>query len=378
METKKTATRLDFRCIIGTSFLALGIQDLLAWAQLTSAEAGWLIRLTGADWLQPIGGLLLVTIGILLLGPACMSVFSIRDAVRKQARRATLLAGLIAGIALLLTVESLLPSKDVLPVVGKGVALTKASRQIALLGLVISFSAIASFNLLRRRDVGFFKLSLPIERTNEIWRLIIKVEVAIRALPKNEEACLLAEQRLDFIQARVGGQFDRLCESLIKESADLSTIDNTARLQMDVGHVFKRYADFHRRLADTRHSLCEDLMKATYDGVVDLLERDLPGQSLRIGVADGVKVSISHPVLSDTMALQRRRSEWDETLRTIVSSGAEKGNQIVGDWIQRAAKGEVSAEEVPAAVEALRALCQHSARQENGFKPGSNLLELGV
>src|SRR5437660_5435791 len=127
----------------------------------------------------------------------------------------------------------------------------------------------------------------------------MKVELAIRELPKNEEACRLAAQRLEFIQARVGSQFDDFCAPLIKESADLSTIDNTARLQMDVGHVFKRYAEFHRRLAEMRHNLCEDLMKASYDAVVGLLERDLPGQSLRIGVDDGVKVSISHPVLTD-------------------------------------------------------------------------------
>jgi len=77
-----------------------------------------------------------------------------------------------------------------------------------------------------------------------------------------------------------------------------------------------------------------------------------------------VNVSISHPVLADTLSLQNRRDEWDETLRTIVSIGAEKGNEIVGEWIQRAAKGEVSVEEVPAAVEALRALCQRNGRSE--------------
>jgi hypothetical protein len=369
---------MDFRCIVGVACLALGIQELLAWALVTSTESAWLNRLTGTDSLEPIAALLLVTIGIVLFSPACLSVFSIRDEDRKRARRTTLFAAMVAGIAALLTLESLIPSRDVLPFVGKGEALAKGSRQGALLGLMICLGAVAAFVLLRRRDVGFCKLSLPIERTNEIWRLIIKVEVAIRALPKNEEACRLAGQRLDFIQARVGAQFDQFCDPLIKESADLSTIDNTARLQMDVGHVFKRYADFHRRLADARHNLCEDLMKAAYDAVVDLLERDLPGQSLRIGVVDGVKVSISHPVLTDTLALQRRRGEWDETLRTIVTSGAEKGNQIVGDWLQRAAKGEVSAEEVPAAVEALRALCQQNGREDDGFHSGSKLLTLGV
>jgi hypothetical protein len=186
----------------------------------------------------------------------------------------------------------------------------------------------------------------------------------VRAVPKNEDACKLAEQRVSFIQARVGAKFDQFCEPLVKESADLSTIDNTARLQMDVGHVFKRYADFHRRLASKRHDLCEDLMQAAHEATVDLLEHKLPGQTLRVGMVDGVNVSISHPVLADTLSLQNRRDEWDETLRTIVSIGAEKGNEIVGEWIQRAAKGEVSVEEVPAAVEALRALCQRNGRSE--------------
>jgi hypothetical protein len=93
-------------------------------------------------------------------------------------------------------------------------------------------------------------------------------------------------------------------------------------------------------------------------------------------VAEGIKVSVSHPVLTDSPALVRRRTEWDDTLRTIVSIGAEKGNEIVGNWIQRAAKGEVSAEEVPVAVEALRALCNHN-RGDN-VHAGSKLLALGV
>src|SRR5207302_5901664 len=144
---------------------------------------------------------------------------------RKCARRAALFASLVAGVAALLTLESLVPSTDVLPFVGKGVALAKGSRQSAVLGLLVSLGSIACFILLRRRDVGFHKLSLPMERANEIWRMIMKVELAIRELPKNEEACRLAAQRLDFIQARVGSQFDDFCAPLIKESADLSTID---------------------------------------------------------------------------------------------------------------------------------------------------------
>ena len=60
------------------------------------------------------------------------------------------------------------------------------------------------------------------------------------------------------------------------------------------------------------------------------------------------------------MTLQQRRAEWDETLRSIVSVAAETGNEIIGDWLDRAARGDISQEEVPMAVEALRALCHRS------------------
>jgi hypothetical protein len=376
MEPEKITSKLDYVCIVGIACLALGIQDLLAWAQITSPESGWLMQVAGGDWMEPIAGLLLVALGIVAVGPAFLSAFSLRDTERKRARRATLLAAFVAAVAALATIESLVPSAKVLPVVGQGVALTRASRQSALMGLGLFVCGIAAFTTFRRKDVGFYKLSVPIERANEIWRLKIKVEVAIRAMPENQEASRLIAQRVEFVQAGVGARFDHYCQPLVKESADLSTIDSTARLQMDVGHVFKRYAEFHRRLADMRHTLCEDLMSATYESVTELLERGLPGQSLRVGVAEGIKVSVSHPVLTDSPALVRRRTEWDDTLRTIVSIGAEKGNEIVGNWIQRAAKGEVSAEEVPAAVEALRALCNHN-RGDN-VHVGSKLLALGV
>jgi hypothetical protein len=167
-------------------------------------------------------------------------------------------------------------------------------------------------------------------------------------------------QRVHFVQALVGAKFDKLCEPLIKESADLSTIDSTARLQMDVGHVFKRYADFHRRLAEMRHRLAEELLEVTEDAVLNLLEKRLPGLNLGESVGRDIKISISHPILNDTVTLQQRRAEWDETLRSIVSIGAETGNQIIGDWLDRAARGDISQEEVPVAVDALRALCQRS------------------
>ena len=354
--------------------MALGVQDLLAWADITSVESAWLFKLTRADWLEPFAGLGLVILGIFQVGPAWLSLLSLRDEDRKRARRSALFAALVAGVAGLLAFESLIPSREALPFIGDGTLLTKGARQGALLGLVVCIGAIAAFILLRRRDVGFRNLSVPIQRQNEIWQVRLKIEIAVRAVPRNEEACKLAEQRVGFIQARVGASFDQFCEPLVKESADLSTIDNTARLQMDVGHVFKRYADFHRRLASKRHDLCEDLMQAAHEATVDLLERKLPGQSLRVGMVDGVNVSISHPELADTLTLQNRRDEWDETLRTIVSIGAEKGNEIVGEWIQRAARGEVSVEEVPAAVEALRGLCQRNGRSEKETMDEGRLL----
>ena len=190
--------------------------------------------------------------------------------------------------------------------------------------------------------------------------LAIKVELAIRALEANYEICQMVGQRVHFVQALVGRKVQQFCEPLIKESADLSTIDSTARLQMDVGHVFKRYAEFHRRLAEMRHRLSEDLLEVTEEAVMNLLEKRLPGLNLGGAVGRDIKISISHPILNDTVTLQQRRAEWDETLRSIVSIGAETGNQIIGDWLERAARGDISQEEVPVAMEALRGLCQRS------------------
>ena len=72
---------------------------------------------------------------------------------------------------------------------------------------------------------------IPLSRSNEIWRLSIKVEVAFRAFPRNREVCRMVAQRAEFVQAEVGAKFDELRKHLIKESADLSTIDSTARLR---------------------------------------------------------------------------------------------------------------------------------------------------
>src|SRR5262249_44294480 len=126
------------------------------------------------------------------------------------------------------------------------------------------------------------------------------------------------------------------------------------------GHVFKRYADFHARLATTRHRLCEELMRVTSEAVMDVIENRLPGQKVRAAGDRDLKVSISYPVLHDTEALKRRRTEWDQTRRGVVCIGAATGNQIIGEWIDRAARGDISADEMPTAVQLIRSLCHGS------------------
>ena len=76
-------------------------------------------------------------------------------------------------------------------------------------------------------------------------------------------------------------------------------------------------------------------------------EQKLPGQKLKAGM--DVNLSISYPVLHDAEGLKRRREEWDETMRGVVSIGAAKGNEIIGEWIDRATRGEITAEEMPVA-----------------------------
>lgn len=351
---------LRTRFIVGVACVVLGGQDVLAWAQFIAFESGWLMRMAGGDWLEPIAGLILLTIGAVLAGPSLVQAFSVRDAERKAARQSALFAGVIAGLAAVYALETLAPSTEVLPLVGHGARLSRGARQEALLALLICAGGVVGFLVMRARDVGFWKVGLPLQRENEIWNLSIRVELAFRALATNDEACRMLAQRIHFVQAEVGAKFDWLCEPLIKESADLSTIDSTARLQMDVGHVFKRYADFHRHLAEMRHRLSEELMEITEQAVLNLLAKRLPGLDLSAEVGKGIKLAISHPILTDTAVLQQRRAEWDETMRGIVSIGAETGNQIIGSWLERAARGEISKEEVPVAVEALRALCERS------------------
>jgi hypothetical protein len=369
------SSRLRVRYILGVVCAIVGAQDVAAWAQFISLDSGWLMRIAGGDWLEPVAGLILMGIGGFVAGPNVAQGFWVRDAERKTARQTALVAGFVAAVAAVYALETLVPSTDVLPLVGRKVALARDSRQMGLLALLISAAGVVAFLVMRARDVGFWKVTFPLQRENEIWCLAIKVEMAFRALETNHEAFQMVGQRVHFVQALVGAKFDKFCEPLIKESADLSTIDSTARLQMDVGHVFKRYADFHRRLAEMRHRLAEDLLEVTEEAVMNLLEKRLPGLNLAAAVGRDIKISVSHPILNDTVTLQQRRSEWDETLRSIVSIGAETGNQIIGDWLERAARGDISQEEVPVAVEALRALCQRSGEERQGMP---RLIEAGT
>ena len=91
----------------------MGVIDLLAWAEIISPKAGWVIRISGVDWLQPLVGLAIVVIGALLAGSDCLQAFAGRDEERKKARRSAMLAAAIAGGALVFTLETLIPTRDV-------------------------------------------------------------------------------------------------------------------------------------------------------------------------------------------------------------------------------------------------------------------------
>jgi hypothetical protein len=347
-------SNLRARSIIGLFCVILAVKDLLSWAELTSSASGWLVRVTGADWMEPFAGLVLAVLGVIWAGPSVMQCFGVRDDFRKQARRWALAAGFISAGALVFTLDAAVPSKDML-FFKRGTHLTREARRAALAGTIVAACGLAGFLIVRRRDVGFWKVSLPVYRDNDIWSMNIKAEISLRAVARNDEAYHLLEERAEYLQHEIGGKFDMMCRHLAKESADLATIDSTARLQMDVGHVFKRYADFHVRLAETRHRIAEQIREAAYVTIVDLMENRLPG--LKLKAAQDANLSIAYPVLHDAEGLKKRREEWDETMRGVVSIGAAKGNEIIGEWIDRAARGEVTAEEMPAAMEIFRALC---------------------
>jgi len=345
---------LRARSILGFFLMVMAAKDLLAWAEFTSVESGWLVRVTGAEWLEPFGSLAMAVLGMIWAGPSLTQCFGVRDEFRKWARRWALCSAIICGAALVYTVDTTLASKEVF-LQPRASHLTREARQNGLVGVMMVIAGFAGFVLMRRRDVGFWKVSLPVRRDNDIWSMSMKAEVALRAIGKNDEAYHLLEGRAEYIQSEIGGKFDVLCRHLARESADLATIDSTARLQMDVGHIFKRYADFHVRLAETRHRIADEIRQAASDTLVEMLEHKLPGQKLKAGT--DASLAIAYPVLHDAEGLQRRREEWDETMRGVVSIGAAKGNEIIGEWIDRATRGEITAEEMPVAMDLLRSLC---------------------
>jgi hypothetical protein len=287
-----------------------------------------------------------------------------------------MIAAFVSGAALTYGLEMLIPSRDVL-MFGNGVRLETEARRAGIIGLGVAAAGLLTFLMMRRRDVGFWRIVFPLERGNEIWRMSIKAEVEFRARAKNEEAHAMLQQRGEFLQAEIGAKFDRLCLPLIKESADLSKIDSTARLQMDVGHIFKRYAEFHARVAETRIALCEEIMQETRAAIEDILDNQLTGQSIRADDDNEVKIRVSFPVLQDNETLKRRRAEWDETMRGVVSIGAATGNQIIGDWIDRAVRGDISAEDIPTAAQLIRTLGQRSGTAAGEIPANGRVPELG-
>jgi hypothetical protein len=283
---------------------------------------------------------------------------------------------LVSGAALTYGLETLIPSRDIL-VLGNGIRLDTDARRAGVIGLVVATVGLVVFLMMRRRDVGFWRVVFPLQRDNEIWRMSVKGEVAFRARQRNEEAYAMLQQRAEFLQAEIGAKFDRLCLPLIKESADLSKIDSTARLQMDVGHVFKRYAEFHARVAETGHDACQEIMEETRAAIEDVLDNQLTGQSIRADDENEVKITVSFPVLQDNECLKRRRAEWDETMRSVVSIGAATGNQIIGDWIDRAVRGDISTDDIPAAAQLIRSLAQRSESGTAAIAANSSTPALG-
>jgi hypothetical protein len=367
---------LNASSIFGMFCLVLGAKDLLAWTEILSPRSGWLVRLMGGDWMQPVAGLVFITLGVALTARSIARCFTAQDIVRRNAARAAVISAFISGAGLTYALETLIPSRDIL-VLGNGVRLDTAARRAGVVGLGVASLGFAAFLIMRRKDVGFWRVSFPLQRDNEIWRMSIKAEVAFRARFKYEEDYAMLQQRGEFLQAQIGAKFDRLCLPLIKESAELSKIESTARLQMDVGNIFKRYADFHARVAETRQEACEELMEETRATVEDVLDNQLIGQTIRANDENEVKITVSFPVLQDNESLKRRRAEWDETMRSVVSIGAATGNQIIGDWIDRAVRGDISAEDIPAAALMIRALAQRSDNGDAAIPANVNTPALG-
>src|SRR6266436_6812353 len=99
-----------------------------------------------------------------LAGPSVAQGFWVRDAERKTARQTALVAGFVAAVAAVYGLETLVPSTDVLPLVGRKVALARDARQMGLLALLISAAGVVAFLVMRARDVGFWKVTFPLLR----------------------------------------------------------------------------------------------------------------------------------------------------------------------------------------------------------------------
>src|ERR1051326_2109051 len=87
MKSEEMISKLRLRYIAGVACIVLGVQDLAAWSQFVSFDSGWLMRIAGGDWLEPMAGLILVGYGAFLAGPSVMQAFSLWDTERKVARQ---------------------------------------------------------------------------------------------------------------------------------------------------------------------------------------------------------------------------------------------------------------------------------------------------
>src|SRR5262249_11116859 len=153
---------LKIRCIFGLMFVALGAQDLLAWAEVLDPELGWLLKVTGADWLQPMAGLTLFIGGAAMTWRALVGCFSGRDEERTNARRLGLICATVAAFSLLFALETLVPSRAA----WKQGHLDRDAKRAGLVGLGFALMGVAGFVLVRRRDVGFWQVLFPLQREN--------------------------------------------------------------------------------------------------------------------------------------------------------------------------------------------------------------------
>src|SRR5690242_13304020 len=95
VRTEGMNSKLRLRYILGVASLIIGAQDVAAWAQFIAIDAGWLMRMAGGDWLEPVAGIMLIGMGAFLAGPNLAQGFSVRDVERKVARQSALVAGFV-------------------------------------------------------------------------------------------------------------------------------------------------------------------------------------------------------------------------------------------------------------------------------------------